>query len=139
VVITAAGADGNLYYWWQAADTGAWNQEIVATGNLNGFPSIAWTGSSVVIAAVGGNGGLYYWWQAADTAACFDRRTRQPPTAPDGLSGGRCAELKNGGLKDVIENKGGRSFRSCPFAYSSAAAWRNPSSDTSTLSSISFA
>jgi hypothetical protein len=40
----------------------------------------------------------------------FDRRTRQPPTAPDGLSGGRCAELKNGGLKDVIENKGGHRF-----------------------------
>jgi hypothetical protein len=55
------------YYWWQAADTAIWHQEILATGAW-GVPSIAWTGSSVVIAIAANDGNLYYWWQQAGTA-----------------------------------------------------------------------
>jgi hypothetical protein len=62
------GSDGNLYYWWQAADTTPWNMQTVATAGLYYFPSIAWTGDSVVITASGVGGNLYYWWQAAGTA-----------------------------------------------------------------------
>ena len=72
VAITATDSDGNLEYWWQAADTTAWHKETVATRGANGGygnPSIAWTGSSVVITALADLANLDYWWQAADTTA----------------------------------------------------------------------
>ncbi len=59
VVITAADNSGNLYYWWQAEDTAAWNPQLVAaypgTTSATGAyasPAIVWTGSDMIIAAV---------------------------------------------------------------------------------------
>lgn len=80
-MITIAGMNGNLYYWWRTADEQTWVQQTVEFADVVNRvyyiePSIAWTGSAVVIAATGGSGGtgatsppgdLFYWWQANAT------------------------------------------------------------------------
>jgi hypothetical protein len=64
VLITAAASNGWLYYWWQAAGTATWHQELV-NDEFNAVPQIAWTGSYAEIVASAPDGrGFNYYWQA---------------------------------------------------------------------------
>ena len=87
VVIAAWGEnDGNIYYWWQAADGGKWHGPQLLPGPFLGKrssqpnfspPSIAWTPSPglVVISAVDAvTSEIYCWSQPANT----DTRWRSP-------------------------------------------------------------
>jgi hypothetical protein len=71
VVITASRSGGDLttspaglFYWWGPLGSANISNDIqtVATGNYF-FPSIAWTGSSVVIVAADDAGNLNFWQQ----------------------------------------------------------------------------
>jgi hypothetical protein len=70
VVITATGSNGDLYYWWQKADSKTWHKQLVAAGTVSRpyrDPSIAATSTSVVIAATGSGASLHYWYQLYQT------------------------------------------------------------------------
>jgi hypothetical protein len=72
VIIAATGTDNLVHFWWQedGAPATAWSPPQSLTPGRDTevnyqFPSIAWTGTSVVICAVGTDGNIYYWWQRA--------------------------------------------------------------------------
>ena len=88
VIIAAANGVGGpgapivLDYWWERDGTSAWHEEQVATG-VGAFPSIGWTGSTVIITDTDAHGNLDYWYQYAGT-----RPWHQQQVALAGGSGG---------------------------------------------------
>jgi hypothetical protein len=71
VLLTAAASNGYLCYWWQAAGTTTWHQELVTSPFLgpgwNAAPQLVWTGSDVEIAVAIETGSfpvVASYWQA---------------------------------------------------------------------------
>jgi hypothetical protein len=80
-----SGAPSVLDYWWERDGTTTWHEEQVATG-VGAFPSIGWTGSTVIITDTDAHGNLDYWYQDAGTRPWHQQRVA--PAGSLGNNGG---------------------------------------------------